>query len=62
MKAILLTDKDIKDLLTRLDRDPRHGRDGGSSAVLTDAETRAYAEAHRFYNYHIRTWLAEVSQ
>lgn len=57
MKAILLND-----LLTRLDRDPRHGRDGGSSAVLTDAEVRAYEEAHRFYNYQVRTWLREVSQ
>jgi len=60
MKVYHLTDKDFKALLIAIDRDPAHGRDGGSSRVLTDEETKAFREAHRFYNYHIRGWIDDV--
>lgn len=60
MKVYQLTDKDFEALLTAIDRDPGHGQDGGSSVMITDVEVIAYNKAHRFYNYHIRTWIDSV--
>lgn len=60
MKVYQLTDKDFELLLTIIDRDPQHGRDGGSSVSLTDEEMEVYREAHRFYNYQIRKWIDGV--
>lgn len=60
MKAIILSDADVELLLAMVDRNPRHGTQGGSSAVLSDTEERAHAAAHRFYNYQVREWLSKV--
>jgi len=62
-KVYQITDKEIELLLTRIDRDPTHGRDGGSSrGDLSLDEVRIYHEAHRFYNYQVRKWLDEIQQ
>lgn len=64
MKAYILRDSDFETLLLKLDRDPKHGSQGGSSnASARDPESeRIYEEAHRFYNYQIRTWIAGVKE
>lgn len=63
MKAYILTEKDIERLLTLIDRDPKHGADGGSSRGTMDQhEQMVYNEAHRFYNYQVRKWIDEVSK
>jgi hypothetical protein len=59
MKAYILTDEDIRSLLMALDRDPERGINGGSS-VLGNAEKDAHRDAHRFYNYQIHKWLADI--
>ncbi len=61
-KVFLLREKDFEDLLTRIDRDPQHGSEGGSSAVLTENEKRAFDQAHRFYNFHVRRWISEMRE
>lgn len=61
MKVYLITEKDIKALLTAIDRDPAYGKDGGScNALLTKEEREVYDEAHRFYNYQVRNWLDQI--
>lgn len=62
VKAIILTQEDVARLLTYVDRDPKHGRDGGSSQsdVRDPDKARVYDEVHRFYNYQVRKWLGEV--
>jgi len=60
MKVYLLKEEDFTELLTLIDRDPQYGTQGGSSAVLSDADRRVYKEAHRFYNYQIHRWLTKV--
>lgn len=60
MKAYILTEEDFEKLLTEISRDPKHGETGGSSQVLSDEETKAYEQAHRFYNYLIRKWIDKV--
>lgn len=62
MKAYILTEKDLENLILRIDRDPQHGDNGGSSnASVNDPGRReAYNEAHRFYNYQVRKWIDEV--
>jgi hypothetical protein len=45
-----------------VDRNPRHGQRGGSSAVLSETEERAHDVAHRFYNYQVRRWIDEVKE
>jgi len=62
MKVYILKDSDFQKLLDNIDRDPSHGRDGGSSQVLDKQERQAYNEAHRFYNYHIRTWIEALKE
>ena len=64
MKAFILTEPDFEKLLTLIDRDPKHGQDGGSSqAQVRDPEQeRIYSEAYRFYNYQVRRWIDEVKQ
>ena len=42
MKIYQITDKDIKMLLTAIDRNPVHGYEGGSSRVLDDVELKAH--------------------
>lgn len=63
-KVFMLTQANLDDLLTRIDRDPQHGFNGGSSdASVNDPGRReVYDAAHRFYNYQIRQWLDEVSK
>jgi hypothetical protein len=60
-KAFILTQDDLDSLLTMIDRDPDHGERGGSSNHLSTQERDAYREAHRFYNYQVRTWVSKVS-
>ena len=60
MKAYILSDKDFEDLLAAIDRDPRWGTQGGSSSVLSQVEKDAHDNAHRFYNYQLRTWINQV--
>jgi hypothetical protein len=60
VKAYILTEDDFKKLLLRIDRNPKHGYDGGSSQVLSKEEEEAHDKAHRFFNYHIRMWMDEV--
>lgn len=63
MKAYILTEKDFELLLTLIDRDPMHGRDGGSSrGDLTPQEQQIWGDAHRFYNYQVRKWVDEVQK
>lgn len=60
MKAYILSEADFELLTTSVDRDPRHGQRGGSSAVLSEIEQQAHDKAHRFYNYQVRTWIEKV--
>jgi hypothetical protein len=62
MKAYILSEADFERLLLMIDRDPKHGRDGGSSqsSVRDAREEQAHDQAHRFYNYQVRKWLDEV--
>lgn len=62
MRRYILSDADFDRLLLMIDRDPKHGYEGGSSQaqVRDREEDRAFDEAHRFYNYQIRKWLGEV--
>lgn len=63
-KVYLLTDADFERLTTLLDRDPKHGYDGGSSKshVRDDLRERALDEAHRFYNYQAHKWIDDVKK
>lgn len=61
-KAYILTEADFERLKLMVDRDPRHGTQGGSSAVLSRAEQDAHAQAHRFFNYQIHEWISEVTK
>lgn len=61
MKAFILTETDLDRLLLRIDRDPKNGGSSQSS-VRDPMKEQAYDEAHRFYNYQVRTWIAEVSK
>lgn len=61
-KVYILTERDFDYLLARIDRDSRHGQDGGSSASISPAEQSALDEAHRFYNYQIRGWIQKVKE
>lgn len=62
MKVYLLKEEDFEALLTALDRDPRWGEKGGTSQNQSPEQSSATAEAHRFYNYHIRTWIDRVKR
>jgi hypothetical protein len=62
MKAFILTEADFEKLLAGIDRDPRYGDNGGSSVSLSAEQQAAYTEAHRFFNYQIRTWISEVKK
>ena len=62
MKVFMLTQEDIDLLTTSIDRNPEHGHRGGSSQVLSEAERKAHSEAHSFYNYQVRTWIAKVTK
>lgn len=60
MKVFVLKQEDFDRLNAAIDRDPRWGQTGGSSVVLSEAEQKAHADAHRFFNYVVRTWIASV--
>ncbi len=64
MMAFILTQADLDRLLLMLDRDPKHGRTGGSSqsSVRDPEANRIYDEVHGFYNYQIRKWIDEVKK
>ena len=62
MKAYILSDRDFEDLLSAIDRDPKWGFEGGSSAVLSAEQRQLHDEVHRFFNYQIRTWMDKVKR
>lgn len=62
MKVYLIKEEDFEKLLLMIDRDPTHGYEGGSSNSMNEQERRVYDEAHRFYNYQVRTWIDEVKK
>ena len=62
MKAYILTEEDFSNLLEKIDRDPNHGDNGGSSRVFTEDERRAHEEAHRRFNYWGRIWIDKVKK
>ena len=62
MRVYLVTDADLEALFAAIDRDPRWGAQGGSSQCLSEAERDAHAEAHRFYNYQLRTWVRKITE
>lgn len=62
MKAYILNDEDFEKLTLTLDRDPAYGPHGGSNHDITNEERKAILEAHRFYNYQVRTWIAEMKK
>lgn len=62
MKVYQLTEKDFQQLIDKLDKDPAHGYMGGGSGPLSVEERRIYTEAHRHYNYQIRTWISKVKE
>ncbi len=62
MKAYILSEEDFETLLTMIDRNPAYGVKGGSSVALSDQQREANNEAHRFFNYQIRTWIDKVKK
>lgn len=62
MKVYQITDDDIVKLINSIDRDPKHGYNGGSATVLTKEEQDAHDKAHRFFFYQISTWLDEIKE
>ena len=62
MKAFVLSQADIDKLLLMVDRNPSHGELGGSSQAMGQQERDAHDMAHRFYNYQVRAWIAEVTR
>ena len=60
MKVFQLTQGDFDKLLLLIDQNPEQS--GGSSHHMSDTDRRAHQEAHRFYNYHIRGWIDEVTR
>ncbi len=62
MKAYILSDDDFEKLTAAIDRDPKHGYDGGSSVILNKEEQLAFDAAQRFFNYQIRKWIDKVKQ
>lgn len=62
MKAFILSESDFENLLADIDRDPRYGMKGGSSQTFTEEQRAAYEEAHRFFNYQIRSWIDKVKK
>jgi hypothetical protein len=61
MKAYILSDADFEMLLSAIDRDPHWGT-RGSSQTMNAEELSAHQNAHRFFNYQIRTWLDNVKK
>lgn len=62
MKVYILRESDFRELLLAIDRDPQHGRDGGSSQTVNERDRRIYDEAHGFYNYQVRRWIDGVQK
>ncbi len=61
-KVYLLTQDDIDLLTTMVDRNPEHGHSGGTSNHSDERQREANREAHGFYNYQVRTWIAKVTR
>lgn len=60
MRVYILQDSDFEQLFSEIDRDPRWGERGGSSAVLSDVERQAHEDAHGRFNHRVRTWADKV--
>lgn len=56
MKVYLLKDEDFEKLIDKLERDPNRNR--GHS----EEEKRNLEEAFRYYNFHFRRWIDEVTK
>lgn len=61
-KVYILTEDDIQLLRTMIDRDPRHGSQGGSGSVISEKDTIIYSDAHRFYNFQVCEWIGKVTK
>lgn len=61
-KVYIVTDADLKSLLTELDRDPKFGELGGSSTVLSKVEQAAYEEWHAKFNMRVRRWISDIQK
>lgn len=61
-KVYILTEADFEKLRLMVDRNPKHGTRGGSSAALNAKDEEAHKRAHRFYNYQVCTWIEEVKK
>jgi hypothetical protein len=62
MKVYVITDSDINRLILAVDRNPQHGKLGGSSrGTPTPEQLKAEGEAHDFFNFQVRRWLKEVT-
>ena len=57
MKQYVITDEDIKRLHMMLAQDPAR-----PANPISEQERRAHENAHRFYNYHVCTWLEEIKK
>lgn len=62
MKVYILKESDFQQLLDNIDRNPEHGMQGGSSQSFDKESREAYKDAHRFYNYHIRSWIDKMKE
>ena len=62
MKVYILKDSDLRRLLDNIDRNPEHGRDGGSSVIMDTQKRQAHKDAHRFYNYQVRVWIDSIKE
>jgi hypothetical protein len=61
MKVYILKEEDFEALNMAISRDPRWGVSGGSGVMLSEEERKAHDEAHRFFNYQVRTWIQKVT-
>ncbi len=61
MKVYMLTEADFEALIDAIERDPERGSHG-KGIPLTKAESDAHFEAHRFYNFHVRSWIDKVKK
>ena len=62
MKAYILKEEDFEKLTHELAANPKHGANGGSSAILTKEEESIYQDVYRFYNYIVRRWADKAKE
>lgn len=62
MKVYLIKEADLERLFLMVDRDPKRGAKGGSSAVFSKEQEEMFDEVCRFYNYQVRTWADQIKK